>query len=237
MAKVCTSQIIYAQDYLKYLSNMLKAHHLFFIFIPAIFIAVFALFIQIVQFQPLFEKPPTNNNQTEEQGFQIPIFPEDPIVGNIKSPITLVTFEDLGCEGCKEQNQILNALQEKYPNKIKIIWKPLTVTRFPHSTEIAHQYAYCANKQGKFVEFKEIAFANSNNLSPQTVQSIGQQAELDEKKLTSCLADEKTKAYTENVKQIAKALNIQGVPRIFINNKQIETPQTITEWEILLELK
>jgi len=216
---------------------MLKAHQLFFIFIPAIFIAVFALFIQIVQFQPLFEKTPQNNIQNGNNSFQIPIFPEDPIVGNIKAPITLVAFEDLGCEGCKVQNQILNALQEKYPNKIKIIWKPLTVTRFPYSTEIAHQYAYCANQQEKFVEFKEIAFANNNNLSPQVVQSMAKQIELDTKKLATCLGDEKTKTYIENIKQIAHTLNIQAVPRIFINNRQIDAPDTITQWEVLLELQ
>ncbi len=214
---------------------MLRPTHITLLFVPAILIALFAFFIVIVQYEPLYPKQ-SESQQIEGEKFNIPIFPDDPISGDKKAPITLVTFEDLGCEGCRSQNELLNELNQKHPGKIKIIWKLLTVTKFPHSTESAHQYAYCLNKQNKFNEFKEIAFANNTNLSPTIVQNIGSTLELNKKKLTTCLSDNATVAYLENIKEIARSLNIQSVPRIFIDNQQIQAPGTIAGWEQLLEL-
>ncbi|MEK7084106.1 MAG: thioredoxin domain-containing protein, partial [Patescibacteria group bacterium] len=128
---------------------MLKTRHIIFIFLPAILIAGFALFIQIVQYRSANEA-----ENPETASIQIPVFPDDPILGDKKAGITVIAFEDFGCPGCKDQSDIFNELLDKYPGKIKIIWKGLPVTRFPFSTRRTNEYAFCANRQGKFSAFK-----------------------------------------------------------------------------------
>jgi len=125
---------------------------------------------------------------------------------------------------------------QKHPGKIKIIWKGLPVSEFPYSSTPAHHYAYCANLQNKFDEFKELAFTNSDNLSSNTLTSISGNMGLDTEKLQTCLESTDVELYTQNTQQIAQILNVQAVPTFFIDNKQIQNPTNEAGWEALLNL-
>lgn len=213
---------------------MIPTKKLLFIFIPAIAVVSLAFFIQIIKYQPLFPKVDTKDTTKKE--FVIPLFPEDPIIGNIKAPITIIAFEDFSCPSCEQQNTVLENLLEKYPNKFKVIWKGLPVSEFPYPAIEAEKYGYCANKQKKFADFKAGAFANSLNLSQDTLQIIAQDIELDDKQLHDCLIAPDVTSYINNTKQIAQILNIQAVPAFFIDNKQIENPKSEYDWVDVLGL-
>jgi protein-disulfide isomerase len=203
---------------------------LLIVFIPLMLLAGITLFIRIVQYKPLFPEL----TEKEEATYQVPIFPEDPILGDKKSPLTLIAFEDFGCETCKKQSEIIDSLQKSSPGTFKVIWKTLSTTRFPQDTTQASYYGYCANKQNKFSEFKNFAFENFDNLSDSTLKTIAKEIQLDEKKLTECLNSAETSASLENNKTLAKVLGIQQLPTMFVANKQISLPQTEDEWKTFL---
>lgn len=213
---------------------MLSTKKTFAIFIPAILLVSFALFIRIIQYEPLFPDIKEDEQKTGE--FVIPIFSEDPILGDKKSPITIIAFEDFSCPACKEQNTMLDTLIGSYPGKVKVIWKGLPVSEFPYSSQKAHAYAFCAHEQNKFGEFKRLAFTNSDNLSDTILDNIAQEIELNTDKLTSCLESNKPTLNTQTIQQIAQILNVQAIPTFFIDNKQIQTPKTQAEWKMLLNL-
>lgn len=214
---------------------MLKTKHILYLFLPALVVAGIALFVRIIQYQPLF--PKISPEQAANPVAKIlPIFPDDIIIGEKKAPITLVAFEDLGCESCKAEDEMLNALLVKYPNKLKIVWKGLPVAVFPYPTENAQKYAYCAHKQKKFNVFKDYAYANIDNLSDATLDGIADKIELDKTKLKECVAEDTTTQHLTRVKELANSLNIQSVPTFFLNNKQIQSPQTEEGWILLLGL-
>lgn len=215
---------------------MIKKTHIFFIFIPAIIIAGLALYVQIISYQPLIPQQDETEEAKAKNSIQIPIFPDDPIIGNKQAATTIVAFEDFTCDGCKAQFFMLEKLLEKHPNKFKIIWKGLPVSKFPYSSELAHKYSYCANEQNKFFEFQQLAFTNNDNLSEEILNMIISEIGLDGKKLLECLSSEDTAFGIYRTEQIASILNIQEVPTMFINNKQINPPQLIEGWEILLSL-
>ena len=166
----------------------------------------------------------------------IPVFFDDPILGNKKSPITIIAFEDYACSACKSQSMLLQELLETYPDKIKIIWKSLPSTSFQNSTELAHEYAYCASKQNKFAEFNQYAFTNSENLNEKTLDIIIEQIEANTKKIKKCLNTAEPKSYISRAKQVALAVNVQSLPTLFVNDTQIKSPQTIEEWKTILKL-
>ncbi len=214
---------------------MLKTKHLLFIFIPAIFLVVLGLFIRVIQYNPLVPDE-LSEDQDQLEITSVPIFPDDPIIGDKKAGITLVAFEDFGCPLCKDQNEIFNQILSKYPKRIKIIWKGLAVTQFPVSTELAQKYGYCANEQRKFTDFKELAFVNNTNLTPEILEIISSEIKLNQKKLQSCLESEEANLYIEQVKQVAGLLNVQAVPTVFIEGKQVNIPNTAQELELILNL-
>jgi len=210
---------------------MLSTKKMLAIFLPALIIVGLAFFIQIVNYKPLFPKLKETTSE-----FTIPLSTQDPIIGNSKAANTIIAFEDFACESCKQHNEYLENLQKKYPNKCKIIWKGLPVAVYPYPSLEAQKYGYCAEAQKKFSEFKDYAFANTDNLSDTTLQTIAEEIKLDQKKLDKCLSDEETTVYIENTKQIAQILSIQSVPAFFINNKQISNPNSEYGWEEILGL-
>lgn len=214
---------------------MLKTRQLVFIFTPATLLVAVFLFVRVVQYQPLFPKEDKTENP-ESETLSVPIFPDDPILGNKKAGIGIVAFEDFGCEACKEQTSIFEELISKYPDAIRIIWKGLPVTQFPHPTELAERYGYCANKQGMFDAFKNYAFNNSGNLSEASLEIISEEIKLNKEKLAECLESPAAANHIAQTKQIARILNIQAVPAIFVDGKQIDPPKNLEGWETLLGL-
>ncbi len=213
----------------------MQSKYLYFIFLPAIIIVSIALFVRIIQYEPLYPKQVIATEQ-EVQTSSITLFSDDIVTGNKQAPITVVAFEDLGCAQCKVQSEFLDQIIKKYPGKINVIYKLLTVTKFPQSTKLSHDYAYCANKQNKFEEFKQIAFANSQNLSDAMLSILAKEIDLDQKKLVNCLASQETSLYSQKIEALAKSLNVQAVPALFVDNSQIRSPQSLSEWVGILEL-
>ncbi len=211
---------------------MIKTKHILFIFLPALLVVTATFFIRAIQYEPLF---PEQQDSTD-QGFAVPIFPEDPVIGERSAPITLIAFEDLGCDACRHQDRILEDVMQRHPGKIKLIWKSFPVTRFPINSENAHLHAFCAHDQNKFEAFKEFAFVNSSNLNQQTLGIIAQEVDLNERKQNSCLESDRPQAYLARNKQLATLLNIGSVPTFFLENKQIPAPQTAEGWIALLNL-
>lgn len=211
----------------------MKSRQLFLLFVPVILFVSFMLFVEIVQFE---STKPKVDPQQQTPEVLIPISLTDPLSGERKAPNTLVVFEDLGCEGCKAQHNILKETMQKHPGSIKIVWKLLPVTRFPYPTELVHKNAYCAHKQGKFDVFADTAFVNYQNLSETTIVNMVEYTELDTKRLQTCLQSGEPEAYIEKTQSIANLLNIQGVPRIFHNNVQLPHIDSVEKFEQILKL-
>lgn len=214
---------------------MIQNKQLLFIFLPAIAVVGFAFFVRVIQYEPLYPKETANTN--EPATFQVPIHPSDPILGDKKASVTVIAFEDFSCESCKAEQAILDELLRLYPKKLKVILKGVPASHFPFDTRMAHEYAYCANQQGKFNEFMHMAFVNSENLSPETVQTIATQIPLNDKKLTACLESGEAQQYVAYNEQIATALNVQAVPAMFIDNSQVNPPGTVEGWQELLGIQ
>lgn len=206
--------------------------HIVLSLFPAILVALFAVFVVVIQYNPA----PETDDEAADRALQIPLFADDPILGDLRAPVTLVAFEDLGCGGCAEQDQIFTQLLAKHPERLKIVWKPLSVTTIPYSTRQAHEYAYCANEQGLFETFKALAFANRTALDSTTLEILIDEAELDRDVLGTCLASGRPQNALDQNELLAQALNIQTVPTIFLDNTQVSHPTTIAGWETLLQL-
>ena len=211
--------------------SMLKTRHVIFIFLPALIVAGFVLFIRIIQFSPANPASQTTNNNTT---ISVPIYPEDPILGDKNASKKIIIFGDYGCSHCQTEFELLNLILEKHKD-VAFVWKGLSVTTFPISTALTHEYAYCANQQNKFLEFANFAFQNNTNLIEDTLKQISEVVSLDNEKLTACLASDKPKNYLKTINQLALSLNFDAIPAIFINNKKINNPQLLEEWEDLLK--
>jgi protein-disulfide isomerase len=179
------------------------------------------------------------NNSTVATTKEIDIIPlsiHDPMQGNPKAPITIIGFEDFLCESCRVQHTLISELLNKYTNDVKFVWKDLPITTIPANSEMIHVYGYCMNKQNKFNEFKHVVFSNIiTGVTPTLLDSIVTQVGGDLAKIQSCVNSEEPYTHLERNKQLARALQIQRTPTFFVQGKQVRTPNSLFEWETLLQ--
>ncbi len=192
------------------------------------------LFIRIVQYEPLYPKAP--EQQATSSLLQIPILPNDPILGNARAPKTIIAFADFACDNCHTQLLLLQELQTAYPDQVKIIFKGLSVTRFPQDSTQAHRYAVCMQEQKQFDAYKDYVLVNYQNLSEAVLTTIVGNIDIKQSAFDDCLASSLPDDYLEQNKSIARQLGIQSVPAFFVNHKQIQPPLSVDGWKTLLGL-
>ena len=216
----------------------MQTKRLLFIFIPALLVVGIAFFIRFTQYEPLLPDFEEVEKQREEaSAFKIPVLREDPVVGNRRANITLIAFEDFGCEACDNQSRLIAQLITKHPENVKLVWKGLPVTRIPYNSRDAHLMSHCMHKQDLFDEFADRAFANRLDLSPSVLDAIAtQMSGVNQNSLRNCMQTNEASDHLQRTEQLAKALDIQSVPTIFLDNKQIQHPQSVEGWENFLGL-
>ena len=207
------------------------------LFIPLIFIVFFFFFVRVIQYKPLHPSQESIDAYNKKlTSFTIPILPEDPITGNKKAEKTIVIFSDYACGPCASVQNTLSSVFEKHPKAFKVIWKGLSNNVKPLPNNDAHRVAYCANQQNKFTAFTKTAYALRGAFSANTLATLPDEINLRKKRFTTCLDSELPDNYIDQNSAIAQLLQIQQLPAIFYNDKQIQQPQTVEEWEIVLGL-
>lgn len=108
---------------------------------------------------------------------------------------------------------------EKYPNKIKLIFK-----NFPLSS--IHPFAYkaavaalAAHAQGKFGEFHNTLFENYNTLNDAKIQEIAKKLKLDMDRFNRALKDPSLEKLIARDITEGRQAGIEGIPALFVNGK------------------
>ena len=100
------------------------------IFIPAILLITFFVYTQILRYEPLYPDYAKFANQQQQLAF-VPILTQDAIIGSRQAAKTIISFEDISCEHCRDEMSIFRELLQQYPRDVKIVWKGLAVVDFP----------------------------------------------------------------------------------------------------------
>ncbi len=163
----------------------------------------------------------------------------DPGFGRVDAPVAIVQFEDFLCDNCVEQEKVLKKMQKKYPNQLRVIWKDYPEADINSISFQASRAGRCAFEQGKFWEYHDFLFANNKNLSQELFLQGAKKLGLNLVEFKECLKERKVdKQILENIEE-ANALNIIGVPFLYVNDKEFLGLVNETELEkvILREFK
>ncbi len=60
--------------------------------------------------------------------------------------------------------------------------------------------------------------------------------DINQRTLNTCLSSDAPDTYLAQNEMIARSVNIQAVPAVFIDERQIRPPSTLSGWEQLLDL-
>lgn len=144
-----------------------------------------------------------------------------PVEGAPDAPIEIVVFTDFQCPYCAALVPVLKQVLEKYPGKVKVVFKnfPLEMHRMAAPAAIA---SLAAQKQGKFWPYHDKLFENQKELSEQKFTEIATELKLD---LTHFNADLKAPELQMKVRQDmqdGRNAEVRGTPAVFINGKLLK---------------
>lgn len=141
-----------------------------------------------------------------------------PSRGPADADVTIVVFSDFQCPACAGLAPVLDQVVEKYPKKVKVVFKnyPLRTHAYAQAEAAA---ALAAAKQGKFWEFHDLLFKNYKNINSQKIKEIAHELGLDEQQMQKDMNNAGVlTAITRDMSEAAGA-GVQGTPTVFINGK------------------
>jgi protein-disulfide isomerase len=162
--------------------------------------------------------PPEDFNKI----YDIPVG-DSPILGKADAPVALVEFSDFQCPYCARVQPDLKALLQKYPDKVKLVFKhfPLDFHQQARPAAIA---TMAAQEQGKFWEMHDLLFQNQAALDPAKFEEYAKQAGLDVarfKKDYEAKKAEYDKRVTSDI-QLGSQSGVMGTPSLYIGGKKVQ---------------
>jgi len=111
-------------------------------------------------------------------------------------------------------------LLEEHRDNTRLIWKDYPESEYNSNSYQAAIAARCAQMQKKFWPYHDLLYKKQKYNQEVFVQ-IAKQLELDVESFTSCLDSNEIKQLINDNIEEANALDITGIPFVYINNQEI----------------
>ncbi len=154
--------------------------------------------------------------------------PDDAWKGNPDATVAVVEFADLECGYCKRTSGQLKRLYEAYGDRVLFVFKhfPMDPACNPGVNNRKHRYAcsaaeaaVCAQDQGLFWPFHDLAFKNQHKLKPDNLRAYAKAAGADVTAFDTCMKSGQGKARVRADALAGKAVETHGTPRIWVAGK------------------
>ena len=153
-----------------------------------------------------------------------------PIRGTADAPVTLVEFSDFHCPFCKRVQPTLTQVLEKYPGKVRLLFRHLPLDALHPQARNAAEASWCAQDQGKFWEYDDLVFANAPKAAEDDLKHYAEQIDLDVKKFESCLSQNVHRdGIQRDIDEVTK-LGMSGTPAFFINGRPLSGAQPLEKF-------
>ena len=143
-----------------------------------------------------------------------------PFIGAADAKTVLVEFFDFSCHYCHKVYPAVKKIAEANPD-IKIVFKPLTFVA-PIS-QYAAKAALAANEQGKFFDAYKAIFEFEGRPDEAKVDELVASTGVDMEKLKADMNSAKVNNALISINDLAGKSQVNGVPALFLNGKQLQT--------------
>lgn len=155
--------------------------------------------------------------------------------GNPKAPVTIVEFSDFSCPFCRKSEAILAQLLAKYPDQVKIGYRDFPLRQLHPQAQLAAEASRCAGEQGKYWEYHDVLFANSEKPSRDDLLADARTLKLDEQLFDACLSSGRFKPQIEQDIQLGTRLGVTSTPAFFVNGVFVDGAQPLEVFEKMVQ--
>lgn len=148
-----------------------------------------------------------------------------PSLGPPDAPITIVEFSDFECRYCSQAAPILKGVVEKWPGKVRLVFKHFPLPQHRNAFEAA-VYSECAAREGVFWKFHDRVL-QSGQLSRDKLLEMAVDMGLDRDTVQECAAAEEAAAYVRADVSLAEKVGVSATPTIFVNGLKVGNPADV----------
>ncbi|HSK63326.1 MAG TPA: thioredoxin domain-containing protein, partial [Pyrinomonadaceae bacterium] len=152
--------------------------------------------------------------------------------GAAKPIVTIVEFSDFACPFCRQVQDALKRVVERYAGEVRLVFKHLPSEGHRNSL-LAARAAYCAGEQDRFWQFHEALFA-SRNLSENVFGEIAAKLGLGAEKFQSCLSAERSRTAIVKDIETARRYRVDGTPSFLINGRLVKGALSFADLQLLI---
>ncbi|MCK5061617.1 thioredoxin domain-containing protein [Candidatus Parcubacteria bacterium] len=145
----------------------------------------------------------------------------DPATGDARASVVIVEYSDFVCKHCFEQEQLLKKIVSDYKYKVRLIWKDYPELDQDSASYQAAIAGRCAQEQAQFWPYHDFLYEYKDRLNRGTFLEIANLLELNIDNFKNCLESDKVKDLINDNVAEANALDITGIPFIYVNDQEI----------------
>ena len=150
----------------------------------------------------------------------------NPTRGPVDAPIVFIEYTDFQCPYCDRVQPTIDALRERYGDKMVHVFKHLPLPMHQQAG-LAAEASLCAGDQGKFWELHDWIFANKNNLSRDTLVTQAETLGLDLEAFSTCLDAGTHRGHVQADTAEANSFGIRGTPGFVVNGRVVTGAQPL----------
>lgn len=160
-----------------------------------------------------------------------------PVKGDENAPVTIIEFSEYQCPFCGRYVQdTLPKIEKDYieTGKVKYYFRDFPLA-FHQYAQKAAEAARCANEQGKFWEYHDKVFENSENLSLENLKKWAADLGFDTGQFNECLDSGKHEEAVKKDFADGQSAGVKGTPSFFINGKILTGAQPYEEFKKVID--
>jgi len=156
---------------------------------------------------------------------------DDPVIGDLGAPITIIEFSDFQCPFCARfVDQTLPDIQEQYIDKglVKLVFRDFPIQNIHPNALVTSLASECADDQGRFKEMHDIIFENQRQWSQQspaeimeTLNGYAESIQLDQDTFEQCVVGG---THIDDVRgdlRDGRDYGVTGTPGFFVGNDEL----------------
>lgn len=158
-----------------------------------------------------------------------------PRYGPPDAKVTIVEFADFECPYCKAVEPTLKAIQEKYGDRVAVVFKDFPLTEVHPRAQLAAEAGRCAQSQGKFWTYHDLLFGSSPNLGKETLRQVAIEANLELTMFDMCIKSGAGESEVAEAAEQGKALGVEATPTFFINGIILTGAAALRDFEEIID--
>ena len=159
-----------------------------------------------------------------------------PFKGGASAKVTIVEYSDFQCPFCSKGATVINEIEKKYGNKVKVVFKNFPLP-FHSQAKLAANAALCANEQSPqlFWKLHDAMFADQTKLDQNSLLETAKRLTIKVADFKICLESEKHKTTIETDIAEGQKIGIKSTPTFFVNGKLVSGAQPIDVFSEIID--